>query len=370
MDIEIYGTIGVDVTAQSFLDQLPESGPVRVRVNSGGGSATEAIAIYSRLREHDGEVEMLVDGLAASAATMIAMAGTVITMRSNAMMMLHKPWAGTAGDADEMRRAAKVLDMTEDSMVEMYAERSGQKPETVRAMLKEETWLSAQDAVELGFADRIIKAGDKSEPMRVAAMYVLASATNKELPKYDLPAGLQNRAPARVNEPTHVEADMPDETKADARDERIKELEAENAELKTALEANREEVDEATEVADAQAKRIEALEDEVVVRELQAKLTGEHYDFAALANLKRANEALFTSTIATLVNAEKQADKQKPIGVTGSAPISGTMSIADILAEAERAGKAYGNGTGFGVWVATHYPDRAAEVTEHARKAR
>lgn len=185
------------------------SGPVTVRLNSGGGYATEGHAIYSALANHPEEVTIRVEGIAASAASLIAMAGDVIEMTPGALMMIHDPAGVTFGDAAEHERRAAVLDTMGDSYARVYAERSGKSPDEARAIMRAETWFTSAEAVEAGFATREGSApGDEDAEDAVAAfdfsIYAQAPAHLQGLSeakgwRFQPKAGA---GPARSKEPT------------------------------------------------------------------------------------------------------------------------------------------------------------------------
>jgi len=126
---------------------------VTVAINSPGGDVFEGIAIYNLLREHKATVTVRVMGLAASAASLIAMAGDQISIGNGAMMMIHNSWGVALGNRHDMRGAADVLEAIDDAMAGLYAGRTGQDKKAVAKMLDAETWLSAAQAMEQGFAD-------------------------------------------------------------------------------------------------------------------------------------------------------------------------------------------------------------------------
>jgi ATP-dependent Clp protease protease subunit len=161
-EIYIYDEIGPDywglVSAKSVIDQLTKFGKdadVTVRINSPGGSVTEGQAIYNALLRHKGEVTVEVDALAASMGSYIAMAGKTIRIAENAMVMVHNPWSIAIGNAKEMREAADVLEKFQGQMLKTYVARTGQSEEEVSALLDAETWLTAAEAIEKGFADEL-----------------------------------------------------------------------------------------------------------------------------------------------------------------------------------------------------------------------
>ena len=156
--IDIYGDIGESFWAESISAvevkaQLAEmSGDVTVRINSGGGDVFDGIAIYNLLEQYDGQVNVKVDALAASAASVIAMAGDTIEMADNALMMIHEPWTIALGTSTDFAKTAELLDKIRDSIVTTYQAKSELSTDEISAMMKEETWFSADEAISNGFA--------------------------------------------------------------------------------------------------------------------------------------------------------------------------------------------------------------------------
>ncbi len=161
--IDIYGDIGFwGITAAEFRRDLKEMGNIQsleVHINSPGGSVTEGLAIYNTLKQHHAEVTVYIDGLAASMASVIAMAANRLVMPANALMMIHNPWGWASGEADDMRKQADVLDKMKASMLSAYS-RSGLSDEEITSIMDEETWYTGQEAVDAGFADEL---GDEIE---------------------------------------------------------------------------------------------------------------------------------------------------------------------------------------------------------------
>lgn len=157
-EISVFDEIGMwGVTAKDFIGELRglKAKSITLSINSPGGSVFDAIAMYNALRNSGAEITVRVLGVAASAASMLAMAGDKIVMPENSFMMIHNPMTGVYGNADEMRETADVLDKIGDSIVAMYVARSGKSEDEVKALLDAETWLNAADAVALGFADEM-----------------------------------------------------------------------------------------------------------------------------------------------------------------------------------------------------------------------
>jgi len=166
--ISIYDMIGEDwwtgegTTAKRIAGALRAIGrnAVTVNLNSPGGDMFEGLAIYNLLREHPAEVTVRVMGLAASAASVIAMAGDRIEMGLGSMLMIHNSWGLVVGNQNDMRAAADTFAEFDAAMADIYAARSGQDKDDIGEMMDAETWLRAERAIELGFADATFDAPD------------------------------------------------------------------------------------------------------------------------------------------------------------------------------------------------------------------
>lgn len=163
-ELTLYGEIasstwwGDETTPKQFkedLDALGDIETLNVYVNSPGGDVFAGQTIYSILKRCDAQVNVYVDGLAASIASLITMAGDTVIMSENAMMMVHNPWTIVAGEASELRKMADTLDKVRDSMVVAYESRSALTAEEIVELLDAETWLSAAECEEYGFCDEI-----------------------------------------------------------------------------------------------------------------------------------------------------------------------------------------------------------------------
>ncbi len=137
------------------LNNLGKISEITVRINSNGGSAFAGLAIYQYLKDHDAKIIIKVDGIAASAASIIAMAGDEIVMGVGAMLMVHNPWTVAAGEAKDFRDTADFLDKVSESLISVYQERTGKDENELREMLNNTTWLTADEAISTGFADRV-----------------------------------------------------------------------------------------------------------------------------------------------------------------------------------------------------------------------
>lgn len=157
-EIAIHDEIGMfGVTARDFIRDLKaiDTPKITVSINSPGGAVFDALPIYNALIRHDAEITTRVEGLAASAASVITMAGDRVVMPENAFLMIHNPWSFSIGDANAMREQADLLDKVSASLISTYRNKTGMEDSEIAAMLDAETWLSAEEAVEFGFADQI-----------------------------------------------------------------------------------------------------------------------------------------------------------------------------------------------------------------------
>lgn len=166
-ELLLYGEIsdstwwGDEVTPKQFREDLQALGDIkelRIYINSPGGDVFAGSAIYSILSRHSARKVVYVDGLAASAASFVAMAGNRIVMPRNAMMMIHNPWMLAIGDANTFRKLADDLDKIREAMLTAYQARTGLERERIIELLDAETWMTAEEAVELGFADEVEEA--------------------------------------------------------------------------------------------------------------------------------------------------------------------------------------------------------------------
>ena len=146
-----------DVTPALFKDELNAgNGDITLWINSPGGDCVAAAQIFNMLSEYPGKVTVKIDGLAASAASVIAMAGTEVWMSPVSMMMIHNPATIAWGDHTEMKKAMELLDAVKESIINAYVRKTGQSRAKLSHLMDAETWMDANKAVELGFADDIL----------------------------------------------------------------------------------------------------------------------------------------------------------------------------------------------------------------------
>ena len=153
-----------DVTPALFKDELFSStGPVTIWINSPGGDCVAAAQIYNMLMDYPGDVTVKVDGIAASAASVIAMAGTRVLMSPVSTMMIHNPLTVAMGDSEEMRRAIQMLDEVKESIINAYEIKTGLSRTRLSHLMDAETWMNANKALELGFCDEIMFQREEAE---------------------------------------------------------------------------------------------------------------------------------------------------------------------------------------------------------------
>ena len=191
-----------DVTPAMFKEELYSGdGPITLHINSPGGDCFAASQIYTMLMEYPYDVTVQIDGMAASAASVIAMAGTRVQMSPTSMMMIHNPFTMAMGDSEEMRKAIQLLDEVKESIINAYEIKTGQSRTKLSYLMDSETWMNAWKAKELGFCDEVMFAeGDQPDTKNVSGFsYARKTAA----------ACLMNRLVASVPkaEPEKVPAD-------------------------------------------------------------------------------------------------------------------------------------------------------------------
>lgn len=161
--LTISGTIAEDswvddeVTPQVFQDELSQGkGPIDLWLNSPGGDCVAASRIYTMLMNYPDDVNVKIDGIAASAASVIAMAGTKVSMAPTAMIMIHNPLTIVGGQKEDLDQAAQMLAETKESIINAYELKTNLPREKISAMMDDETWMNVNKAIELGFADDML----------------------------------------------------------------------------------------------------------------------------------------------------------------------------------------------------------------------
>lgn len=161
--IDIYGEIGESFwgeskSASEFKKELNNLGEVKniaININSPGGSVFDGLAIYNMLKRHKAHISVYVDGLAASAASFIAMAADEVIMPENAYLMIHNAWSFTGGNKKDFIKMAETLEQMDGTISNIYAEKTGKTQDEMLAMMDEEKWMDGKEALELGFSNKI-----------------------------------------------------------------------------------------------------------------------------------------------------------------------------------------------------------------------
>jgi len=180
---------GDELTPRIFKEELMASeGDITVWINSPGGDVFAAAQIYNMLMDYKGSVSIKIDGLAASAASVIAMAGTEVQMSPVAMMMIHNPMTVAIGDSKEMQKAVEMLGEVKESIINAYEIKTGLSRTKLAHLMDAESWFNAKKALEMGFADKIMfseeeKKEEMLEPMMFSRTAVANSLLTKLIPK-------------------------------------------------------------------------------------------------------------------------------------------------------------------------------------------
>ena len=163
---KFYDWIGWDAVYPGKVSNLLDGADeVEVNINSNGGDVFAASEIYTLLSQHSGRVTVNIQGLAASAASVIAMAGDVVHISPTAQIMIHKAWTIADGNADDMAHTSEFLDGIDDSIMNAYVAKTGLDKSELSNMMAKETWLTANQAVDYGFADDVMDFGRPREPV-------------------------------------------------------------------------------------------------------------------------------------------------------------------------------------------------------------
>lgn len=207
--LELYGTIAEeswfddDITPQMFRDELHAGeGDITLWINSPGGDCVAASQIYAMLMDYRGNVTVKIDGIAASAASVIAMAGTKVLMAPTALMMIHNPATIAFGDHEDMQKAIDMLDEVKESIINAYEIKTGQSRAKLSHLMDSETWMNANKAIELGFADDILT--DEKLAVDVSAYAFSGKAVENRL---------LNKITAKVRTAEHKEPEPKEEPK-------------------------------------------------------------------------------------------------------------------------------------------------------------
>lgn len=190
-ELFLYGDIsdstwfGDEVTPKNFKAELDAMGDIEqldIYINSGGGDVFAGESIYNMLARHKAHKTVHIDGLAASIASIIAMAGDEIVMPENAMLMIHEAWTVAGGNKRELRKMADTLERIDSTLCGVYVARTGKDAEEIANMMESETWMTAADAVELGFADKVLE--NKKIAASVSGKNIIMNGQQFDMARY------------------------------------------------------------------------------------------------------------------------------------------------------------------------------------------
>lgn len=193
-----------DITPAMFKEELfSGDGPITLHISSPGGDCVAASQIYTMLMDYPGDVTVHIDGLAASAASVIAMAGTKVCMSPTACMMIHNPFTAAMGDTDEMRKAIQLLDEVKESIINAYQIKTGLSRTKLSHLMDAETWMNAVKAKELGFCDEILYTGEEALPDNSVSGFSFERKAAALCLMNKVIAALPKPVPVKETEPEH-----------------------------------------------------------------------------------------------------------------------------------------------------------------------
>ena len=181
VDIYIFDEIGsFGMNAQSFIDEIKpyKNSPISLHINCVGGDVFDGMAIYNILKKRTAETTVYIEGIAASMGSVIALAADKVVMAENSLFMIHNAWGGAMGESKELKKTANLLEKISNEIADIYIKKTNLPYDKVKEMMDEETWLNADEALELGFIDSI------SDAIKVAAKYDVSkfkNITNEEI---------------------------------------------------------------------------------------------------------------------------------------------------------------------------------------------
>jgi len=306
-EISIYGPIGgFDINAKDFAEDLKgiEAETIHLRVDSPGGSVIDGISIFNALQRHPAKVITHIDSLAASMGSVVAMAGNEIRMANNALLMIHEPWTVAMGNADELRKNADTLEKMSGNILQAYS-RSQYTPEEVADLMKSETWMTAQEALDAGFVD-YIDDGLKA----VASIVDAANSAELQVPTEKLIASINGKLDAVVKQRDEIKAQLTAQSQelVDARAELeaaeivLKEVDEKEAAFKAQIETAKAELETVKAEATAAAE---------VTQEKVAQAAAELLQMSAHAPVKTSNDISESMTDVEILNRYESFSKEQ-----------------------------------------------------------
>lgn len=271
-----------EVSPKQFREELDKhTGNITVRINSPGGDVFAGVSIMNMLKDREGDVTIIVDGIAASIASVIAMAGDKVIMNTGSMMMIHNAWSMAVGDSQELRKVADTLDKIGESIMDVYATRTGLTTEQLKTMLNEETWMTAEEAVELGFADEAVEGKTKLSNLVKNLMNLNQEVNNAvAAPAMSIRTKLKNEQEVEeqdvtdtTEEPAEVvteESETQDAVETEEETEESEETEVEETEVEEVTETPTEEIKDTVEKETKMSTTTDIAKDQVLEPSAQA----------------------------------------------------------------------------------------------------
>ena len=328
-EIKLYDQVGGSgITAAEFTDGIPlDATEITVRINSLGGSVADGLAIYNYLRDHKAHVTTIVDGYAASIASVIMLAGDTRLAHRSSIVMIHNPWTMAAGTAEDMRRTANALDEAGQAIVDIYKDVTGMEGDELEALMKEETYMRGEAAVSFGFASAVSEDVDEPQDQlaacaQFAGMFAALTEGRELMSKQKTRKDLEAELVAKADEIKQVEATVA-EVEADAV---AKVDEAEVATVAAVAErdaiAARLDTAEASIVAMQEAVSAIKLERDEAEARADDKALEARKAITALSNPAVADAVLTDAKpqAAVVSDAEADASEAAAVAVEGEAP--------------------------------------------------
>ena len=302
-EISIYDAIGsFDVNAKQFVDELKEinADTINLRINSPGGSVIDGNAMFNALQRHPAKVITHIDGLAASMASVLAMAGDEVHMADNALLMIHNPWTFSMGDADELRADADLLDKMSASILSSYG-RSQYEAEELKNLMDEETWFTAQEAFDAGFVDHI------STGLRAAASDITAMAAGAEIkvPAEKQVVSLTKQIDAISKASVEISADLLEQVVINqALEAKVEEVTTELASAALTMEAAEASFEQVSSELEAKAAEAETKAAELEAKDAEIEQTKEITEEAVAAKAAELVQVTAHAPVADLGDEE------------------------------------------------------------------
>lgn len=316
-ELLLYGTISNSnwwsdaITPKKFKEDLEKLGNVTritVRIYSGGGDVFAANAIYSMLKDHQAEIIVKIDGLAASAATIVAMAGDKILIPKNGYMMIHKVSSYVGGNVDDIQKELELLQKIENTLVQTYVNRTGKTKEEIQALIDDETWFSGEEAVAEGFADELMF-NEEDDEQKISNSILDKIEVRNDLEKCkNLPKNLKKQLIPNIEKNNNIIKNRKEENIMNEQELKAKNPELYNAIYNSGVAAERARLEEIDSIASN-------ISNDLVQKAKYTEIkNAQELSFEAMKEDKIINNAIINAIQqdANIVNSVEGTAKQKP----------------------------------------------------------